>query len=82
MERPDIYEYFAEKLGCFVSDLRMGSHVDWEPEWILSVPDTLFSPEEWQDFIRYACNAAPLVSSAGEGKADLISRKCPSEKKK
>ena len=51
MERPDIYEYFAEKLGCFVSDLRMGSHVDWEPEWILSVPDTLFSPEEWQDFI-------------------------------
>ena len=30
MERPDIYEYFAEKLGCFVSDLRMGSHVDWE----------------------------------------------------
>lgn len=75
MERPDIYEYFAEKLGCVISDLRLDSRVDWEPQMILSVPDAVYSLEEWSDFVGYVCHSRPQAASVQEAKSYLIDRK-------
>ena len=46
----DIYNYFAEQLNCYESDLRTNKRLCWDESIIRSIPEDQFSLENWNAF--------------------------------
>lgn len=49
----DIYNYFAEQLNCYESDLRTNKGLCWDESIIRSIPEDQFSLENWNAFLSY-----------------------------
>ena len=76
MEKKDIYEYFAELFGCYVSDLRMNHQADWDAKLVCAVPEEQFSIKEWNDFVSYVCGERLEFHHIEQVKECLINSRC------
>lgn len=71
----DIYEYFSQYMGCYVSDLRMSRHWKVDRGFILGIPESRFTLTQWNDFVSYACSKQVSFSSIEEAKSYLAAKK-------
>ncbi|MDD2955190.1 MAG: hypothetical protein PHD67_02615 [Oscillospiraceae bacterium] len=73
----DIYQYFAQKLHCQESDLRLKPGLIWSRGLVEAVPESLFSLNQWNEFLSYLSVGLLSASSVREAKEALVGLKCP-----
>ena len=71
----DIYNYFAEQLNCYESDLRTNKRLCWDESIIRSIPEDQFSLENWNAFLSYVFSEQLAFSSVDQAKSFLIENK-------
>lgn len=71
----DIYEYFASKLGCCISDLRVERTLEWSRSLIKDPSSDAYTLDEWNSFVSYAVSEELHFPTREEAKEYLINIK-------
>jgi len=66
-----IYTYFAQKLGCYESDLRLQAGQYWNLQTVEDTPAGLFPAEEWNALLTYTFSQPLQFETAEQAKRYL-----------